>query len=96
MSLIPAFELGLWNAWIFVLVGLFSGFVSWFLIGKKALKIKVVREDGKALDYKIAIIRYIGYFVSFIVFFLGYFWVIWDKEKQGWHDKIAGTFVIEE
>ena len=38
MSLIPAFELGLWNAWIFVLLGLLSGFVSWLLIGKKALK----------------------------------------------------------
>jgi len=38
LSLIPAFELGLWNAWIFVLLGLLSGFVSWLLIGKKALK----------------------------------------------------------
>ena len=38
MSLVPAFELGLWNAWIFVLVGLLIGFVSWGFIGKKAMK----------------------------------------------------------
>jgi protein-S-isoprenylcysteine O-methyltransferase Ste14 len=38
MSLIPKFELGLWNAWIFVLLGLLIGFVSWIFIGKKAMK----------------------------------------------------------
>ena len=65
-------------------------------VGKKALKIKVVSVDKKALDYKTAIIRYIGYFVSSIVFCLGFFWIIWDDEKQGWHDKIAGTYVVKE
>ena len=38
MSLIPAFELGLWNAWVFVLLGLVIGFVSWTLISKKSMK----------------------------------------------------------
>jgi uncharacterized RDD family membrane protein YckC len=28
------------------------------------------------------------------VLFLGFFWIIWDAEKQGWHDKIAGTVVV--
>ncbi len=65
-------------------------------IGKKVMKIKVVRQDGKALDYKAAVIRYLCYFVSSIIFCLGYLWVIWDKEKQGWHDKIAGTYVVGE
>jgi len=38
MSLIPEFEFGIWNAWIFVLLGLFIGFVSWVFIGKEAMK----------------------------------------------------------
>lgn len=38
MSLIPEFELGLWNAWIFVLLGLLIGFVSWVLISREAMK----------------------------------------------------------
>jgi len=38
MSFTPDFELGFWNAWIFVLVSLLIGFVSWSLIGKKAMK----------------------------------------------------------
>jgi uncharacterized RDD family membrane protein YckC len=32
--------------------------------------------------------------VSFSVLFLGVIWVAFDAEKQGWHDKIARTFVV--
>lgn len=38
--------------------------------------------------------RYLGYFVSTIPFGLGLMWIGWDKRKQGWHDKLAGTLVI--
>ena len=41
------------------------------------------------------IVRYIGYFISAIVFCLGFLWVAFDKRKQGWHDKIAGTLVVK-
>jgi len=55
MSLIPEFELGLWNAWIFVLLGLLIGFVSWVLIGKKTLKkFKIVPNVPKTSAEKIS------------------------------------------
>jgi len=38
MSLIPDFRLGLWNAWIFMLLGLLIGLITWALIGKTAMK----------------------------------------------------------
>lgn len=38
--------------------------------------------------------RYLGYFVSTIPFFLGIIWIAFDRQKQGWHDKLAGTVVI--
>ncbi|PID45911.1 MAG: RDD family protein [Proteobacteria bacterium] len=41
------------------------------------------------------IIRYLGYIVSSLPFGLGFFWVGWDKRKQAWHDKMAGTVVIK-
>lgn len=65
-------------------------------VGKKAMKIKVVKEAGGVLTYREAVIRYFCYFVSGIPLFLGYLWVIWDDKKQGWHDKIAGTLVVKE
>ena len=51
-------------------------------------------ETGGKPSFKQFFIRYIGYIPSALVFFLGFLWVIWDKKKQGWHDKMAGTVVI--
>lgn len=63
--------------------------------GKMILKLKVLNaEDGQALSVGQAIGRYLGYFVSMISFFIGIFWVGFDKKKQGWHDKLAKTVVV--
>lgn len=42
-----------------------------------------------------AIGRYFAYFVSILPLMLGFIWVAFDKRKQGFHDKLAGTLVIE-
>jgi uncharacterized RDD family membrane protein YckC len=39
--------------------------------------------------------RYLGYYLSVIPLLLGIIWVVFDKRKQGWHDKLAGTVVIK-
>ncbi len=41
------------------------------------------------------VMRLIGYFVSSIVIWLGFLWILFDANKQGWHDKIAGTYVVK-
>lgn len=64
-------------------------------LGNKLLAIRVVREDNKPMDAVTGIIRYIGYLISSLVFYLGFLWVVWDKKKQGWHDKIAKTVVLK-
>ena len=63
-------------------------------LGNRALKIRVVKTDGSYLDYPGAFLRYIGFVVSCVVFFLGVIWAAIDAQKQGWHDKIAGTYVV--
>jgi len=63
-------------------------------LGKKIFGIKIVKTTGDRVDLITAIIRYFGYLVSSIPLFLGYFWMLWDKEKRTWHDKISGTRVI--
>jgi uncharacterized RDD family membrane protein YckC len=40
------------------------------------------------------VLRYLGYYVCIFTLFIGFFWIIFDKRKQGFHDKIAGTVVI--
>lgn len=43
-----------------------------------------------------AVLRYLAYFVSALPLGLGFLWIIWDRRKQGFHDKIAGTVVVVE
>ncbi|CAN5155785.1 RDD family protein [soil metagenome] len=63
-------------------------------IGKKLMGIKVIQTNGQPIDIKTGVLRYIGYVVSAMVLFIGFIWVAFDKNKQGWHDKIASTFVV--
>ena len=63
--------------------------------GKMLIGAKIVdAETGAPLTRGQAIGRYLGYYVSLFGLGLGFFWVGWDKRKQGWHDKLAGTVVI--
>jgi uncharacterized RDD family membrane protein YckC len=65
-------------------------------IGKMVMGLKVVSaESGELLDPGTAVLRYVGYIVSSIPIYLGFFWVLWDPNKEGWHDKIAKTRVIK-
>ena len=40
--------------------------------------------------------RYFAYYLSALPLMLGFIWVAFDKRKQGWHDKLAGTVVIRK
>ncbi len=63
-------------------------------LGMSLFNLHVVKTDGSYLDASRAFIRYIGFFISESVFGLGLLWAAFDANKQGWHDKIAGTYVI--
>ncbi|WP_269617692.1 RDD family protein [Zhongshania sp. BJYM1] len=63
--------------------------------GKLILTLAIVdAKTGAKPSVKQWIVRYLGYYLSAMVFMLGFIWVGLDRRKQGWHDKIAGTVVI--
>lgn len=63
--------------------------------GKLLLDCQVVDAGtGRPVTYQQAVIRCLGYYVSALPFFLGFFWIIWDRRKQGFHDKLANTVVL--
>jgi uncharacterized RDD family membrane protein YckC len=66
-------------------------------LGKKVLGIKVVKKETRGPPgYTSAFLReIIGKVISVVVLGLGCLWVIGDKNKQAWHDKIAGTVVTK-
>ena len=64
-------------------------------IGRMALGIQVVDIAGHGpIGYTRGFIRTLGRIPSEFVLFLGYFWMLWDGEKQGWHDKLARSVVV--
>jgi len=62
--------------------------------GKRMLGIKVVNKFGQKINLMQAIARYFGYYLSAAVLLAGFWWMIRDPNRQTWHDKIAGTFVV--
>lgn len=74
------------------------GAVMWKLkgttIGGIIFGLKVVRMDGREMDWPTAVVRALSCFLSLIVAGLGFLWVAVDEERQSWHDKIAGTTVV--
>jgi len=63
--------------------------------GKMITRVNIVdAATGGKPSTRQFVLRYIGYYISSIPFFLGIIWVAIDKRKQGWHDKLAGTVVV--
>jgi uncharacterized RDD family membrane protein YckC len=63
-------------------------------LGDFSTMIRVVRTDGSPVTLGRSIARFIGYIVSAIPLSIGFLWIAFDRRRQGWHDKIAGTYVI--
>jgi uncharacterized RDD family membrane protein YckC len=64
-------------------------------VGKRALGIKVISADGMPLSWTQGVLRSLGYLVSGFPFDLGFLWAAWDDNRQAWHDKFAGTYVVK-
>ena len=64
--------------------------------GKMLLGLQVYSDNGTPLSFGIAFLRAVGYLVSSLLLTIpiGFIWAAFDKKKQAWHDKIAGTVVI--
>ncbi len=64
--------------------------------GKIMFGLRVVKKNGKRVSWLDALLRNVfGYTISGL-FLLGYLWAAFDRERQTWHDKMAGTVVVDE
>jgi uncharacterized RDD family membrane protein YckC len=65
--------------------------------GKLAVGVKIVdAQTGNPPSTGRLVVRLLCYLLSALPLYLGFLWVAIDRRKQGWHDKIAGTVVIQE
>lgn len=62
--------------------------------GSGLLGLRVIRYDGSEVTLGPALLRFVGYWLSAIFLFAGFLWILVDRRRQGWHDKVAQTVVI--
>ncbi len=73
----------------------FEGSPAGQTFGKRIMNIRVVdAQNGGAIDYGRAAIRWLARILSALPIGLGYFWMLWDENKQTWHDKLSTTVVV--
>ena len=92
---VPNVQTGVIDVFIFLAYFIIPTGVFGRTIGKWVAGISVVDEDGNKPGVAVAIPReVVGRFVATITFGIGIVWVMVDKNHQGWHDKMAGTYVV--
>lgn len=81
------------------LIGVSFLFFAWFwthggqTLGMRAWKIKVLTTDGKPLNWRQAALRFFFALLSWLFFGLGFWWILFDRQKRGWHDRLSHTSV---
>ena len=90
--------------WLFQLFSMLVGIAyfagmessSWqATLGKKALGLIVVGEDGGRISLLRAIGRYLGKILSSLILLIGFIMVAFTARKQGLHDMLASTYVVK-
>lgn len=87
----------------------FLSFLIWILLclffeasnyqgsfGKQLMGIIVIDEQGERISLTKSIVRNLSKILSYVVFTLGFLWILFDKKRQGWHDKISKTYVVND
>lgn len=75
-------------------------FFGWFwtrtgqTLGMQAWRLRVQQPDGSPISWRQAVIRMGGAVLSMLCLGAGYWWLLFDREKCAWHDRLSGTRVV--
>jgi uncharacterized RDD family membrane protein YckC len=64
-------------------------------LGKMVFGLRVTNEQGANISFLNATGRYFAKIISTLILCIGFLMVAWDGQKQGLHDKMAGTLVVK-
>jgi len=75
-------------------------FYGWFwthggqTLGLQAWKLRLVSNNASNITWKQAFIRYISASCSWLIFGLGFFWCLWQKDSKTLHDLSSNSYII--
>jgi uncharacterized RDD family membrane protein YckC len=85
------------QAWLLLVIGSYF-VVAWTRGGQtlpmKTWRLELVREDGGRVGVLQAIHRFVLALLGTLAAGLGFFWALWDRDRQFLHDRLAGTAVV--
>ena len=81
---------------LLIAVAFFTGF--WArggqTLGMKAWRLQLVKADGSAVNYQLALMRFMYACISALPAGLGFWWMLWDPNQLSWHDRWTGTTIV--
>lgn len=85
------------NGLFLLMLSYLVGFWTWkgTTVGGIICQLRVVRVDGRPIRFVDALVRGLSGIFSVMVLGLGFLWILRDQERQAWHDRIAGTYVVK-
>jgi uncharacterized RDD family membrane protein YckC len=63
-------------------------------LGMRAWRAKLETDDGQAVNWSKAGIRFLAALLSIAPCGMGYLWALVDRDRLTWHDRISGTRVV--
>ncbi|MFA5984219.1 MAG: RDD family protein [Methylococcaceae bacterium] len=84
-------------AYLFLVSGLFY---TWFwthggqTLGLRAWKIKILSVNQQPISWRQAILRFLAACLSWACLGLGFIWILVDKDRRSWHDRLSKTAVF--
>ncbi len=63
-------------------------------LGMRAWKLRIVAADGRVPGWDRALLRFAAAFLAWIPCGLGVLWVLVDRDRLAWHDRLSGTRLV--
>ena len=81
---------------IFIAIAYFGGMHAAFgaTLGKMLFRLRVVSASGNSITVWQALIRFVLWSVTNLLWGLGFFWALWDERKLSLYDRVANTRVV--
>ncbi|MGA6096467.1 RDD family protein [Stutzerimonas marianensis] len=82
---------------LFTLFGFFAKFWTHNgqTLGMQVWGVRIQNADGSAIDLWQALLRFLLAIISWAPLGLGYWWMLWDKQKRTWHDIYSESQVVQ-
>lgn len=63
-------------------------------LGMRSWRLKLVRADGGPVGWLEALKRYLAAWLSLAPLGMGWWWMLLDRDKLTWHDRLSGTRLV--